>query len=87
MTVFEITVTKWADVEGIEKQEIGRMVIRGEPIGSSFQEFTYQVDENAHPLVPVPLRARGTIGRYPVRQSVWNLIRAAAGLALFSRPN
>jgi hypothetical protein len=87
MDVFEVTITKWADGEGLEKQEIGRLLLRGEPSGCACRDFTYQIDENTHPLVPYPLRARGHVGRYPVRQTVWALVYATIATALGSRPN
>lgn len=82
-TVFEVTVTKWVDAEGLEKQEIGRLLLMGGDASASRQSFTYRLDENAHPLVPRPLRHRGHVKNYPIRQSVWGLVHEAVEQALF----
>lgn len=81
MAVFEVTVVKWVDDEGIEKREIAHMTIREDSPGG----FRFDVSEGSHPLVPMPLRYRGTLSGYANRQSVWALVIEAIRSAIASR--
>lgn len=85
MAVFEVTVVKWVDDEGIEKREIGKLTLRSSVEGfqdAGCENYAFQINENSHPLVPRSLRAKGLVRQYPSRQSVWGLVREAIGHAI-----
>jgi hypothetical protein len=82
---FEVTITK---ITGPDRQEIARLTLHGTAHGwedGVSGDFNYIFAENTHPVVTRPLLARGTVWKYPLRQSVWRLVQAAVDQAVRSK--
>ena len=81
-----VKVEKWADEEGLEVQEIGRLTLLPKFEGAEFGDFTYVIDEDGkHPKGTRPLRDRGSICQHPLRQTVWALVGRVITEAVFRR--
>lgn len=80
-----ITVKVYKTVDDGDPKEIGelRFVETGRSLDT--ESFAFTMNENEHPYVPTPIRARGKIDNYLKRQSVWALIAEAVNAALSKR--